>query len=70
MQCDTYMVFRLLQDFVKKHGSNLEVIYTVSGWAKDNPQAYHIRLVRDSRLSGHLRIKTFYFSHHEDRNSY
>jgi len=42
---------RLLQDFVKKHGSNLEVIYTVSGWAKDNPQAYHIRLVRDSRLS-------------------
>ncbi|KAJ7981858.1 DNA polymerase delta subunit like [Quillaja saponaria] len=36
---------RLLQEFVKKHESGLEVIYTLAGWFKRNPPSYHIRLV-------------------------
>lgn len=43
---------RLLQEFVEKNGSQLEVIYSVSGWLKNNPEAYHIKLVLGSKLSG------------------
>ncbi|XP_071698220.1 uncharacterized protein [Rutidosis leptorrhynchoides] len=42
---------RLLQEFVEKNGSQVEVIYTVSGWLKNNPEAYHIKLVLGSKLS-------------------
>ncbi|XP_042477140.1 uncharacterized protein LOC122058582 isoform X2 [Macadamia integrifolia] len=43
---------RLLLEFVKKHGSGLEVVYTLSGWLKnDPPPVYHIRLVSGSKLA-------------------
>ncbi|KAL8209081.1 hypothetical protein R6Q57_008493 [Mikania cordata] len=43
---------RLLQEFVEKNGSQLEVIYSLSGWLKNNPEAYHVKLVLGSKLSG------------------
>ncbi|KAI3457615.1 hypothetical protein Pfo_014278 [Paulownia fortunei] len=42
---------RLLQEFVEKYGSGLEVIYSLSGWLKNNPSTYHIRLVSKHKLS-------------------
>ncbi|XP_076896415.1 uncharacterized protein LOC143549401 [Bidens hawaiensis] len=42
---------RLLQEFVEKNGSQLEVIYSLSGWLKNNPEAYHVKLVLGSKLS-------------------
>ncbi|KAL7129424.1 hypothetical protein ABFS83_13G065200 [Erythranthe nasuta] len=42
---------RLLQEFVEKYGDGLEVIYSLSGWIKNNPSAYHIRLVSKHKLS-------------------
>ncbi|KAF8413698.1 hypothetical protein HHK36_001690 [Tetracentron sinense] len=42
---------RLLQEFVEKHGSGLEVIYTLSGWLKSNPSIYHIRLVSSPKFA-------------------
>ncbi|KAK2998384.1 hypothetical protein RJ639_022926, partial [Escallonia herrerae] len=42
---------RLLQQFAEKHGSELEVVYSVSGWLKNNPSVYHIRLVSRPKLS-------------------
>ncbi|CAA7036966.1 unnamed protein product [Microthlaspi erraticum] len=42
---------RLLKDFVEKRGKDLEVVYTVSGWRKNNPSDYHTRLVSSSKLS-------------------
>ncbi|KAI7730884.1 hypothetical protein M8C21_004414 [Ambrosia artemisiifolia] len=42
---------RLLQEFVEKNGSQLEVIYSLSGWLKNNPEAYHVKLVVGSKLS-------------------
>ncbi|KAF5948616.1 hypothetical protein HYC85_014573 [Camellia sinensis] len=42
---------RLLQEFVEKHGSGFEVVYTLSGWLKNNPSVYHIRLVSGPKLS-------------------
>ncbi|XP_024008316.1 uncharacterized protein LOC18008070 isoform X2 [Eutrema salsugineum] len=41
---------RLLKDFVDKHGKDLEVVYNVSGWAKNRPSDYHTRLVSSSKL--------------------
>ncbi|XP_057992671.1 uncharacterized protein LOC110670296 isoform X1 [Hevea brasiliensis] len=41
---------RLLQEFVEKHRSGLEVVYTLSGWLKNNPPSYHIRLVSGPKL--------------------
>ncbi|GER33605.1 DNA polymerase delta subunit [Striga asiatica] len=41
----------LLQAFVDKYGNGLEVIYSLSGWLKNNPSAYHIRLVSKDKLS-------------------
>ncbi|GKB39856.1 DNA polymerase subunit Cdc27 [Tanacetum coccineum] len=43
---------RLLQEFVEKNGSQLKVIYSLSGWLKNNPEAYHVKLVLGSKLSG------------------
>ncbi|KAI7990899.1 hypothetical protein LOK49_LG12G02841 [Camellia lanceoleosa] len=43
---------RLLQEFVEKHGNGFEVVYTSSGWLKNNPSVYHIRLVSGPKLSG------------------
>ncbi|KAJ9129218.1 hypothetical protein P3X46_033976, partial [Hevea brasiliensis] len=43
-------VNRLLQEFVEKHRSGLEVVYTLSGWLKNNPPSYHIRLVSGPKL--------------------
>ncbi|KAB1216429.1 DNA polymerase delta subunit 3 [Morella rubra] len=42
---------RLLQEFVEKHGSGLEVVYTLSGWLKSGPPNYHIRLVSGPKLA-------------------
>uniref|UniRef100_A0A0V0IIS6 DNA polymerase delta subunit 3 n=1 Tax=Solanum chacoense TaxID=4108 RepID=A0A0V0IIS6_SOLCH len=42
---------RLLQEFVEKHGSGLEVVYSLSGWLKDSPSTYHIRLVSSANLA-------------------
>lgn len=44
--------FRLLQEFVEKRGSGLEVVYTLSGWLKNDPQVYHISLVCEPKLAG------------------
>ncbi|XP_065861916.1 uncharacterized protein [Euphorbia lathyris] len=41
---------RLLQEFVDKHRTGLQVVYALSGWLKNNPQCYHIKLVSDSKL--------------------
>ncbi|KAK1258034.1 hypothetical protein QJS04_geneDACA014317 [Acorus gramineus] len=40
----------LLQKFVEKHRHGLQVIYSLSGWLKSNPQIYHIRLVSGLKL--------------------
>ncbi|CAK9151726.1 unnamed protein product [Ilex paraguariensis] len=42
---------RLLQEFVEKHGSGIEIVYTLSGWLKNNPSVYHIRLVSRPKLA-------------------
>ncbi|KAK8691352.1 hypothetical protein V6N13_074863 [Hibiscus sabdariffa] len=42
---------RLLAEFVKKHGSGLEVVYSLSGWLKNSPSNYHIQLVTGPKLS-------------------
>ncbi|XP_055809030.1 uncharacterized protein LOC129877538 isoform X1 [Solanum dulcamara] len=42
---------RLLQEFVEKHGNGLEVVYSLSGWLKDSPSTYHIRLVSSANLT-------------------
>ncbi|THF98978.1 hypothetical protein TEA_022300 [Camellia sinensis var. sinensis] len=41
---------RLLQEFVEKHGNGFEVVSTLSGWWKNNPSVYHIRLVSGPKL--------------------
>lgn len=43
---------RLLEELVEKHGSGLEVVYTLSGWLKNDPSNYHIRLVSSPKLTG------------------
>ncbi|KAK9024473.1 hypothetical protein V6N11_004633 [Hibiscus sabdariffa] len=43
---------RLLAEFVEKHGSGLEVVYSLSGWLKNSPSNYHIQLVTEPKLSG------------------
>ncbi|KAK8676947.1 hypothetical protein V6N13_142505 [Hibiscus sabdariffa] len=42
---------RLLVEFVKKHGSGLEVVFSLSGWLKNSPSNYHIQLVTGPKLS-------------------
>ncbi|XP_060200873.1 uncharacterized protein LOC132629155 isoform X2 [Lycium barbarum] len=42
---------RLLQEFVEKHGDGLEVVYSLSGWMRDSPSTYHIRLVSTPKLA-------------------
>ncbi|XP_040989136.1 uncharacterized protein LOC121236759 [Juglans microcarpa x Juglans regia] len=42
---------RLLQEFVEKHKSGLEVVYTLSGWLKKDSSNYHIRLVSGPKLA-------------------
>uniref|UniRef100_A0A3Q7IBS2 DNA polymerase delta subunit 3 n=1 Tax=Solanum lycopersicum TaxID=4081 RepID=A0A3Q7IBS2_SOLLC len=42
---------RLLQKFVEKHGNGVEVVYSLSGWLKDSPSTYHIRLVTSANLA-------------------
>ncbi|TYH29941.1 hypothetical protein ES288_A01G054000v1 [Gossypium darwinii] len=42
---------RLLAEFVEKHGSGLEVVYSLSGWLKNSPSNYHIQLVSRHKLS-------------------
>ncbi|KAK3159796.1 hypothetical protein QOZ80_1BG0051200 [Eleusine coracana subsp. coracana] len=41
---------RLLQEFVNKHGTDLQVIYSVSGWLKNNPQNYCVKLTSGPKL--------------------
>ncbi|KAK6934112.1 DNA polymerase delta subunit 3 [Dillenia turbinata] len=42
---------RLLQEFVEKNGSGLEVVYSLCGWLKNDPPIYHIRLVSAPKLA-------------------
>nr|GMD87555.1 DNA polymerase delta subunit 3 isoform X1 [Ipomoea batatas] len=42
---------RLLQEFVEKHGNGLEVVYSLSGWLKNTPSTYHIRIVSSPKLA-------------------
>ena len=46
------LLCRLLQEFVEKHESGLQVVYALSGWLKKDPPSYHIRLVSGSKLPG------------------
>uniref|UniRef100_A0A0D9UY16 DNA polymerase delta subunit 3 n=1 Tax=Leersia perrieri TaxID=77586 RepID=A0A0D9UY16_9ORYZ len=41
---------RLLQEFVNKHGSDLKVIYSMSGWLKSNPTNYCVKLISGHKL--------------------
>ncbi|KAG9151595.1 hypothetical protein Leryth_024069 [Lithospermum erythrorhizon] len=41
---------RLLQDYVEKHGTGLAVLYSISGFVKNNPSSYHVRLVSKPKL--------------------
>ncbi|CAO2205223.1 unnamed protein product [Urochloa humidicola] len=41
---------RLLQEFVDKNGTDLQVIYSVSGWLKNNPQNYCVKLTSGPKL--------------------
>uniref|UniRef100_A0A0D3EKV1 DNA polymerase delta subunit 3 n=1 Tax=Oryza barthii TaxID=65489 RepID=A0A0D3EKV1_9ORYZ len=41
---------RLLQEFVNKHGADLKVIYSVSGWLKKNPTNYCVKLTSGHKL--------------------
>ncbi|CAN1299359.1 hypothetical protein LINPERPRIM_LOCUS24177, partial [Linum perenne] len=40
----------MLQDFVDKRWSRLDVVYTVSGWLNKNPPSYKVRLVSGLKL--------------------
>ncbi|KAK6229272.1 hypothetical protein SCA6_018223 [Theobroma cacao] len=42
---------RLLAEFVERHGSGLEVVYSLSGWLKNTPSNYHIQLVSGPKLA-------------------
>lgn len=42
---------RLLKEFVDKHGNELEVVYTLSGWLKNDPQTYCIKLASGLNLA-------------------
>ncbi|KAK9153084.1 hypothetical protein Sjap_000564 [Stephania japonica] len=42
---------RMLQELVEQHGSELEVVYVLSGWLKKSPPAYHIMLTSVLKLS-------------------
>ncbi|CAD5178263.1 unnamed protein product [Musa acuminata subsp. malaccensis] len=41
---------RLLREFAEKHCNELEVIYTLSGWLKSEPQAYCVKLASTYKL--------------------
>lgn len=42
---------KLLEELVIKHGDGLEVVYTVTGWLKNDSPTYHVRLVPRSKLA-------------------
>ncbi|KAG9448190.1 hypothetical protein H6P81_014318 [Aristolochia fimbriata] len=42
---------RLLQKFIQEHGSGIEVIYTLSGWLRNNPEIYRVKLVSGLKLA-------------------
>ncbi|CAM0880289.1 unnamed protein product [Alopecurus aequalis] len=41
---------RLLQEFVEKHGADHQVIYSVSGWLKNSPENYCVKLISGPKL--------------------
>ncbi|XP_020673242.1 DNA polymerase delta subunit 3 [Dendrobium catenatum] len=41
---------KLLREFVDKHGNNLEVLYSLSGWLKNSSGTYCIRLASGKKL--------------------
>ncbi|XP_044465444.1 uncharacterized protein LOC123195692 isoform X2 [Mangifera indica] len=41
----------LLEEFVEKHGSGLEVVYALCGWLKSSPPSYNIKLVSGPKLA-------------------
>ncbi|URE12481.1 DNA polymerase subunit Cdc27 [Musa troglodytarum] len=41
---------RLIQEFAERHCSELEVIYTLSGWLKSEPQTYCVKLASTHKL--------------------
>ncbi|CAL4958844.1 unnamed protein product [Urochloa decumbens] len=48
---------RLLQEFVDKNGTDLQVIYSVSGWLKNNPQNYCVKLTSGPKLEARQTFK-------------
>ncbi|KAM7279227.1 hypothetical protein ACFE04_006361 [Oxalis oulophora] len=42
---------RLLHEFVEKHGSDLDIVYSLSGWLKKNSLCYHTQLVSGHKLA-------------------
>ena len=49
---------QVLQAFVDKNGTNLQVIYSVSGWLKNNPQNYCVKLTSGPKLEGNACLST------------
>ena len=45
-------VCRFLQNFVEKHGTGIEVLYTLAGWMKNDPSLYRVRLASKPTLAG------------------
>lgn len=45
---------RLLQEFAVKHCNELEVLYTLSGWLKSEPQTYCVKLASTYKLEGYI----------------
>ncbi|KAK8914214.1 hypothetical protein KSP39_PZI024420 [Platanthera zijinensis] len=41
---------RLLQEFIDKHDDKVEVLYSLSGWLKNNSEKYSIRLASGQKL--------------------
>ncbi|XP_015688335.1 uncharacterized protein LOC102704757 isoform X2 [Oryza brachyantha] len=48
---------RLLQEFVKEHGADIKVIYSVSGWLKNNPTNYCVKLISGHKLEARQEFK-------------
>lgn len=59
-------LYRILQEFAEQSkGDNIEVVYVVAGWTKNEPRNYSVRLVTQQRLQGYYAphaLQVFVFS--------
>ncbi len=47
-------LYRILQEFAEQSkGDNIEVVYVVAGWTKNEPRNYSVQLVTQDRLQGY-----------------